>query len=223
MRSNLIFTKFALIGVITIAAVGAKAQRGVPANLAPSYNKMMSNMSMQNNMMMQHMMYNPSFRLGYMVNPKFEFRVLMKDSSMRIFRSKILPDTATHSNYLLMVNSDLPKSDPKREQKIYPKETLKISRLDNDGTEYVGMPNDSCWLFKIISGKITAYSIVSQTYQDDSIYLTAFSVDNGPIQKLTPDALGDILKPDERAYRAFKADDYFMAINRFNKDSKAGK
>lgn len=223
MRSNLTFTKFALIGLITIAAASAKAQRGVPANLAPSYNKMMSNMSMQNNMNMQRMMFNPSWRLGYMMNDEFEFRVLMKDSSMHIFKSKILPDTIAHSNYLLMVNSSVPKSDPKRELKIYPKETLRITRLDNEGTEYVGMPNDSCWLFKIIIGKITAYSIVSEAFDDESIYLTAFSVDDGPIQKLTPDALDEILKPNERAYKAFKNDDYFTAIKRFNKDSKAGK
>ncbi|MDB5137815.1 MAG: hypothetical protein JWP37_4418 [Mucilaginibacter sp.] len=179
----------------------------------------MSNMSM--NMAMQNMMnHNWSYRLNYVVNEKYIFTVAFKDGSSRVIESKIYPDTTAHSNYLLMINKNVPKKDPAREQKIYPKETLKISRADDSGQEIIGNANDTCWLFKVMTGKINAYSYVSETEGINTFYLSAFQTGDGVVQKLTPEALEPILKSDEKAYKAFLKKDYYTAIKRYNKDNK---
>lgn len=211
----------------------------VPGAYQAGYNRMMSDMAinMARDMHMLHMLnYMNAYNGNNFINLKHEFRVVMKDGSVLNVKSKILADTVAHSNYLLYVNKDLKKDDPKREQKIYPSQTKEISRLKNmpnqfssrfnqfapkvDTSRVTGIAADSCWLFKVLPGKLSAYSFLSEP---DVIYVSkpiAMQLDKQLVEKLTPEALEAYVKDNEKAYKAFLKKDYYKAIKQFNANQK---
>ncbi|MGZ3926110.1 MAG: hypothetical protein ACXVJG_04075, partial [Mucilaginibacter sp.] len=100
-------------------------------------------------------------------------------------------------------------------------QTLSISRPLFEEKLLTGIATDSCWLFKVVTGKINAYSYLSEIDMVDGFTLVGFQTgDNPNIQKLTPEALEPIIKNDEKAYKAFLKKDYYKAIEKFNKDNK---
>jgi hypothetical protein len=186
----------------------------------------MSNISM--NMATQQMMNRGYlFNIDYAINNKYEFWVTMKDGTEKKIESKIYADTAKHSNYLLITDKKFKKGDPMREQRIYSDQTSRILRQTSDWTDTVvtikGIATDSCWLFKVVQGKINAYSYLSETENLSTFYISAFQEGNGPVQKLTPEALEPIIKTDEKAYAAFKKKDYLSAIKKYNKSHPVNK
>lgn len=208
-KQFLITTFFALS-----TTIAAEAQRF-------NYTPPPVNFNQMNFQMQMMMMANFSRRFDYVSNPKRDYLVTFKDGTIKTVHSKILPDTAAHKNYLLLVDKSYPKSDPKREQKVYPDETLSIARIEEDydlKDTLEARANDSCWLFRAVYGKIKAYSFLLQKEDLNTLYLNAFQFEDGPIQKLIPSDLESILKTDEKAYKYFLKKDYYEAIVRYNKD-----
>ncbi|GAB3933217.1 hypothetical protein [Mucilaginibacter myungsuensis] len=209
------FTLFLLVIIVSVAS----AQSGVPANLRGDYNKMMANQSMiQFNQLMSR-----NWMMGYHNNPqvnfKYDFKVTMRDSSTKIVRSKIYGDTANHKSYILLVDKDLKRSDPAREQKIYADQTLSISRVQRDmhGTyAVVGLATDSCWLFETLKGPISAYANVSELADVGDAYLRAFQYGNDKVKPLDPAALEPIIKTDPKAHKLFLKKKYLRAIEKYN-------
>jgi hypothetical protein len=158
-------------------------------------------------------------------NNKYNFRVTFKDGSTRDILSKIYTDTTLHVSYLKIVNK---KSNyaAGREERIYPNQTLKISRLYEDFKKperkevIEGQAADSCWLFKAVSGKITAYSFLSERLELHTGYLSAFQVDSGMIQNFTPEQLKAVISGSGKAMKAFNKQDYYQAIVRYNAEVK---
>ncbi|MFA6249101.1 MAG: hypothetical protein WC615_19320 [Mucilaginibacter sp.] len=191
------------------------AQRGVPAAYVGDYNRMMS----QNfaNMNMQRMMNMNLYKgYGYMVNQKYKFKVVMKDSTVKMVKSKINMDTALHKSYLTYDDKTI-KDKKLREQRIYSNQTISISRTDYNNN-ITGMANDSCWFFKVLEGKINAFSPLSETEDIDSFYLRAYQLGNGPVQKLDSASLAPIIAKSPKALKAFKKKDYYKAIDKYNSD-----
>jgi hypothetical protein len=191
------------------------AQRGVPAAYVGDYNRMMS----QNfaNMNMQRMMNMNLYRgYGYMINQKYKFKVLMKDSTVKEFKSKIHMDTTLHKSYLTYDDKTI-KDKKLREQRIYSNQTISISRTDYNN-KIKGMANDSCWFFKVLEGKINAFSPLSETEEIDSFYLRAYQLGDGPVQKLDSASLAPIIAKSPKALKAFKKKDYYKAIDKYNSD-----
>ena len=211
---NLINIALSAVLVMTSSAK-VMAQRSVPAAYQSSYNQMMNkaNLDMAN----RQMMNNFTRGFGYAVNNAFDFKVFLKDGSVKEVKSKIYPDTANHSSYLLLVDKKYPKNDPNREQRIYAKQTSKILRY-NEGLPVIGISADSCWLFKVLEGKINAYSFLSELNEVSDVTVIAFQYADGDIKKLTPNDLEPIIKSDEKAYRIFNKKDYYKSIKKFNKD-----
>jgi hypothetical protein len=58
--------------------------------------------------------------------------------------------------------------------------------MTDDGRKLVGIPTDSCWLFKASSGKITLYSFLAE---EDSYTTIAMQEEDGPIEKLDKENL----------------------------------
>ncbi|WP_207423948.1 hypothetical protein [Desertivirga brevis] len=158
-------------------------------------------------------------------NNKYNFRVTFKDGTTRDILSKIYTDTALRVSYLKIVNK---KSNygAAREERIYPKQTLKISRLYEDFKKpekkeiIEGLAADSCWLFKAVSGKITAYSFLSERLELHTGYLSAFQVDSGAVQDFTPENLKVVISGSGKAMKAFNKQDYYQAIVRYNAEVK---
>jgi hypothetical protein len=207
-----------VILIILLAPDILFAQRGVPAAYAGDYNRMMANNARNFANMNMRMMMNMNMNrvYGYMNNQKYKFKVLMKDSTVKELKSKIYMDTVLHKSYLTYDDKTI-KDKKLREQRIYSNQTVCISRTDyNDNI--TGMANDSCWLFKVVSGKINAYSPLSERYEIDSFYLRAYQLGDGPVVKLDSASLAPIIAKSPKALKAFQKKDYYKAIGKYNSD-----
>ncbi|WP_207536503.1 hypothetical protein [Desertivirga arenae] len=159
-------------------------------------------------------------------NNKYNFRVTFKDGTTKDIFSKIYTDTALHVSYLKLPNKKSSHNEGSREERIYPKQTLKISRLyENfkhpEKKETIeGLAADSCWLFKSISGKITAYSFLSERLDMHTGYLSAIQVDSGAILNFSPEQLRAVISNSDKAMRSFNKQDYYQAIIRYNAEIK---
>jgi hypothetical protein len=221
---NICFTVLVIFGCCCTKVF---AQGGVPMSLRPDFARIPSGISaiQMQRMTMNNLMNLHWYDLDQLRNYAYDFSVTMKDGTQRIVSSKIYSDTLTHRSYLIIVNHDLKRSDPNRQQKIYVNETSKITRIENMATEpdqparnfeVSGFPTDSCWLFKVMSGKIDAYSNLSEIRNIDNFYLRAIKVGDAPISKIDSATLATALTGNEKALKAFRKKDYYKAIDRYN-------
>ncbi|MFC5284234.1 hypothetical protein [Pedobacter alpinus] len=216
---NKYLLKTLLIFAFAIALKTATAQ--VPAAYQGSYNRMMSqqNLIMANRNMM-NMMMNRNWlnNANYLNNPIYDFKVTGLDDSVKTIRSKIYTDTTLHKTYLLTVNKKLPKNAAGRETRTYVNETKSISRESPYEGLTTGLATDSCWQFKVISGKINAYSFLSETSYISTYNLSAFQLGDGLIQAFNTKELEKIISFNKRAKKAFDKKDYYKAILLFNRE-----
>src|SRR5689334_18518095 len=112
---------FMLIG-ISLTMLHLHAQ---PAGWQSQVNRVQSRQMMQ--MQLQRTLHQPygfNYKSEYLVNPRYEFFVVLKDSSEIKTKSKIWSDTVRHVNYVVYEDKALPKSDSARARKIIPAETI---------------------------------------------------------------------------------------------------
>lgn len=163
--------KYALIFLIFLSTGSVFAQRGYTPDVSRAINN--SNMQWQSQMNGLRMLGLQGGDMTY--NFKYTFTVTMADGTTKEVNSRIYTDTSAHKNYLLYVDKSLPKTDSNRNQKIFPKQTKEISRnlalisgnikkadFATPPRYYKGVAKDSCWMFKVISGPISAYSFLSE-------------------------------------------------------------
>jgi hypothetical protein len=163
-------------------------------------------------------------------NYKYTFNVILKDSSTQAVNSIIYTDTVLHKNYLLFVDKKFPKSDSAhRFQKIYPDQTVNISRVDlysDLKNVVIGKPNDSCWMFKVISGPVSVYSFLSEQdgYFSDPSSFIGLQLNNGPIFNFSEENLKTMIGQDTEALENIEKKDFLKAIKKYNQHaSKAAK
>jgi len=166
------------------------------------------------NFMAMNAMFN-NYRYYGTISQKHKFKVLMKDSSTLELVAKI--DADSLSRYLVYTDRSVKRSDSGRTKRIYPSQTISISRLDQYGTpEITGIAADSCWLFPVIRGQlISAYAALAEDEIDDGILLY-FQEKDGPLIRLTDDNLESAIKSNEKAEKLLKKKKYSRAINKFN-------
>jgi hypothetical protein len=170
-------------------------------------------MQLQRTMQMR---YGYNYKSDYLVNPKYEYFVVLKDSSQLKVKSKIWSDTVKHVNYVVYENKSVSKSDSDRKRNILPSETISIMRFDRTtGSDITGIASDSCWLFKVVKGKINIYSFLSET-EIDSEYITAIQVGDGPIEALNEDQLRTLMQDNKKALKFLDKKNYYNAILRYN-------
>lgn len=100
--------------------------------------------------------------------------------------------------------------------KVYkPNDTKRIVRILKTGVKpMVGIPADSCWLFKVIAGKINAYSNVPLP---DTFNVTAIQNGQGSIMALTKENLLAMMPSrSEKLDKLINKDKLIEAINLFN-------
>ncbi len=215
-----LYVTITLVSFLVFFTSKTWAQGGVPPAYRGDYNRMMSNITM-NNMMDMNRMMNRNWYYGfdYLTNDKYNYQVTMKDNSVLEVKSILYADTVKHKSYLIYVNKSLKKGDPNREKRIYADQTLKISReqfgVKNTYNVY-GVATDSCWLFNVVKGKINAYSHLSEVDYLNSFYLRAFQIGDGPIKKIDSAALSSVIQDNPKAMKAFLKKDYYKAIVRYN-------
>ena len=179
----------------------------------PSYNYTPKpDMSFSNFMSMNAMFHN--YRYYGTISQKHHFKVVLKDSTSLLVTAKIDADSLTR--YLVYTDKSVKRSDSGRTKRIYPSQTLSLTRLDKYGvSEYTGLPADSCWLFPAIEGKLNAYAALAEDEIDDA-FLLYIRQEDGPMIKLTDDNLDAIVKGNEKAEKLLKKKKYTRAINKYN-------
>ena len=154
---------------------------------------------------------------GYTINQRHGFKVYFKDSSIKRVFGELKTDSL--SEYLLWEDKTLKEKDSARVKKIFPAQTVCIVRDDSGLPPFKGTSFDSCWLFKVIEGKITAYSTIA----DEEVpidYVQYIQKDNNQVLKMTPDNLELILMDNDEALKLFKKKKYLKAIIKYNRMNK---
>lgn len=173
-----------------------------------------AHMRFMNQMMWNRMNY--MYRSEVLTNNKYEYTVVLKDSSKLTFRSRIHSDTVAKVSYLFFEDRSKPKDLASRKRKVLPTETLSVSRLDRNTGAYVqGFPTDSCWLFRVHTGKVSIYSFLSELDITDD-HITAIQWGDGPVEPFSTERLREMIKGDEKALRLLEKKNYYRAIERFN-------
>lgn len=213
-------SRFKLIPLLALGLFSVKISSA--QNMA-AVNSML-NRQFMNSMMDRNMRMNMAGLNYYKnYNPKFDFLVTGSDGMVQTVKSKIHIDTALHKYYLEYEDKNLPKSDPQRKVKIYPKETISISRKNGyTGKMLSGMANDSCWLFKVIEGPVTAYAFLSESPEsfDESTIVGIQKGENMPILPFLPENLKQMIADDKEAMEQFKSKKYYKALNKYNKNKQ---
>lgn len=158
--------------------------------------------------------------LNQKLNVRHNFSVLMNDSTEILVNSKIHEDTILKKAYLLYTDKDLPKTDSNRSRKIYPESTFSITRKGPDIGIVRGYSDGNYWLFRILEGKISLYSMLSDTDQSDSANFVALQIDDGPVEPWNPARIYPYVKKVDKAYILFAEKKYFDAIKKYNKSFK---
>jgi hypothetical protein len=167
----------------------------------------------------------PSTILGtsFIYNSHYGFEILLKDSTKEKTYTAIQFDTILRKTYLVIVDKKFSKSEPDdRYKRIYPDQTLKISRINYSDKSLIGTSKDSCWMFKIISGPINVYSYLSEepgpTFNTATII--GIQMNDEPILAYNVDDLKKMVGEDKDALEDIEKKDYLGAIKRYNRNMK---
>ncbi len=153
--------------------------------------------------------YVPTPRMYYgqpRVSVKYKFDIVLKNDSAFSARTKInLADKKDHSITI---------RDGKIKRTLFPADTKSISRTTFDGEKLIGIPADTCWLFKTYVGRINAYSFVAEL---GLLYVIAIQDREGPIVPLTKENLLFIVGIDDlKIYKMVQKEKFIQAIEAYN-------
>ncbi|WP_121810440.1 hypothetical protein [Mucilaginibacter kameinonensis] len=167
-------------------------------------------------------------------NPEYNFLVTMLNGTKKEVKSRIYVDDYAHKSYLVYIDQSLSKADTNREQIIYPEQTIEIARditpsLTKKSSQiaavsnyYKGIAKDSCWMFRFISGPISAYSLLSEP--DGKMFnpksIVAIQLNNGSIVQYNEENLREMVGDDPDAIESIQWKNYLQAIRRYNRNHK---
>jgi hypothetical protein len=192
-----------LLTLMTANTCGIQAQ----GHFTPSYTPRFDNT-------FHPMMFNTYYGT---VSAKHQYRIVFTDGTDTVVNSMIHADTP--SQYLLLENKAFRKKDSARFRRIYPRQTKYIARLDKSAdTEYAGIASDSCWLFKVIDGKINAYSPLAEDQVDD-VFIKYIQKDNGPLLEINSVTVGQMVEGNEDAIQLMFKKKFIRAIKKYNKST----
>lgn len=158
-----------------------------------------------------------------MMNRKVTLTVFMKDSSKLMLPSTNFKlDTALRKLFLVYTNKDKSRSDSTRRTRIYPDETVKVTRLIGGMKLVTGYPIDNCWLFAEVKGKITLYTMFTDIPDDkmEAQFVRGYSFDNGPVLPWNANEMRKIMAADRDAAELYASGDYLKAVKIFNRHAR---
>lgn len=143
-------------------------------------------------------------------NYETNYFVLKKDSTGLLIRSKLYRDG--NGGYYLLAQE---KGKP--DQKIYANQTIKITYDDRATEKHVeAIATDTCWLFKVLTGKISLYSYFPEPDYLTNEVLAAFQDGDNPIQPMDPEKLKLVMHGNTKALEALNKNDYLKAVKKYN-------
>lgn len=150
-------------------------------------------------------------------NHRLEYTVIKKDGTGVKVKSMIhTSDDGRH--FLAIKDKGNPLADSSN--RIYASETNTITFFDNSsGKNLTGIATDSCWLFKIISGKLSLYSCYPPALYLSNDQIIAFQINDEVIQNFDPEKLRSVLINNTKAVDFFdkknKNNNYIRAVQKF--------
>ena len=149
--------------------------------------------------------YMPRFQNFETVSTKHVFTIVLRNDSLITKKAKIITKDSVHT---------LSWNEKGEKKSITPAETKEIYRMEN-GKKITGNPTDSCWLFPVVVGKISTFSILSET--DDPIISHIQNSSPGQILPLTKENLIPMLSDNEKALKLVEKGKLLKAIDLYNK------
>ena len=160
-----------------------------------------------------------------------KYYVTFKDSTTKQIASFMYYDTLQRKNFLVMVNKKFPKSDSvHRIQTIYPYQTLNLS-FGEEKWKKNGIPTDSGWTFKVVTGAIKVYAKSMDYYMitktpafsaeiPDFVpsAIIGIQLNDGSMEILTKETVLKMVSLDVKAVELLEKDGMYMAIARYNRD-----
>ncbi len=179
------------------------------------------------NQHMQMQMQMMSMRGVVVMSEEFNFQVTMQDSTKKEVTSAIYTDTISKKRFIIWVDKQYRKSDTNRYKKIYPSQTRSLTCVlipkgdDDPGSYLPGKITDSCWMFKTISGSISAYCYVikNDTSPLDPSTIVGIQLNNGTILTFNTENLKAMVGQNAKALQLIAEKKYLRAIRRFNDDN----
>jgi hypothetical protein len=154
----------------------------------PSHNAMQRAMPPPNIPYYHHYNYQNN---GKEISARYKFTVTLKNDSVITTRTRIFLSDSL-DDFIVVKQKKVLKT-------LSPGDTKSISRVDPYGKVWVGIPADSCWLFKCGVGEINSYSFVAEPVMD---YVIAIQKGNkGPIVPLTKENLELMVGTDDPKIR----------------------
>jgi len=161
------------------------------------------------------------------------YYVTFKDSTRKQVTSFMYYDSVQRKSFLLFVNKKFPKSDSAhRFQKIYPDQTRNLAFGEDDGAKY-GLPTDSGWTFKVITGAITVYAksmdyaAITKTPAFGAPILDfvpssviAIQMNDGPMEKLSKETVSKMVSQNAKAVALLEKKGMYEAVERYNEDAE---
>lgn len=95
---------------------------------------------------------------------------------------------------------------------VRPEDTKQISQV-YDGKLMVGIPTDTCWLFKVTPGDINAYAPFPTNFQE---FYTAIQKGDGPIMKLNKENLKEMVSDQPKLFKLIDKGKLGRAIWKYN-------
>ena len=99
-------------------------------------------------------------------------------------------------------------------QRLTPTQTHLVSLLKDDGDEAIGIPADTCWLFKMAKGALNIYTYLP--YPDWSMVVALQKGDDGTIVRITAETLKDMIADNPQALQLFNLNKWRLAIEAYN-------
>jgi len=206
-----------------------------PAQYRSQLNKMEMNQNLQRaDQQMQLMMQTMHMRGVQSTEQEYDFTITLRDNTTREVTSAIYTDTVAKKCFIVLIDKKYKKSDPNRYKKIYPSQTLNLTcALEQNGKDdmtagqqFRGIPKDTCWMFKVISGRINAYSflVINENILFYPETIVGIQLNDGPIVQFNEANLKSMIINDSHAMESLEDNGLLKAILRFNNDmNKEGK
>jgi hypothetical protein len=148
------------------------------------------------------------------ISQKHHFHIVFVDGKDTVLYTRLIADSM--SEYLVLENRSVSKKDSGRYTRINPSQTRSISHVNVlTGQDYIGQPNDSCWLFKVIEGKINAYTALAEISVDDE-FLLYVQAGAGPLIAIADPKALDLFSANVEAANLFVNKKYNKALKKYN-------
>jgi len=134
----------------------------------------------------------------------YDYNVIYMSGEMKKIRGRVMYTEASHS---IRVSG--------KKDSVSFDQTVQVARIMPNGKEMVAIKTDSCWLFPVMKGKITIYSVWAESTPQS---VDAVQVADGPIIKASDEVLLAAMSDNPEACEALRKNGAVSAVKKYNRN-----